>query len=90
MSKIESKMPGEIFAIHVGKRTTWRISQDTDPAPSKRTFPGSTPVLPVCMYVCMYVYNCIYIYNMCVDLGWKMTRKHWNFAGLFKSFLAGN
>ena len=47
----------EQIVIRLPKRTTRGISQNIGPAQSKRTFPGSTSVLAVCIYIYIFVYE---------------------------------
>ena len=46
----------EKIVIRLHKRTTRGISQNIGPAQSKRTFPGSTSVLAVYIYIYISIY----------------------------------
>jgi hypothetical protein len=55
----------EKFVIRLPKRTTRGISQNIGPAQSKRTFPGSTSVLAVYIYIpysYAFIWNYIHIH----------------------------
>ena len=62
MNNKMSRNDGEIFVIRLGKWTTWRISQSTGPAQSKRTLPASTPVLAVYIYIYINIHTDIHTY----------------------------
>ena len=51
----------EQIVIRLPKRTTRGISQNIGPAQSKRTFPGSTSVLAVSLYLNMLFWHQVYV-----------------------------